>query len=455
MNLWGKRKGLLFLSALFIFFAACKDDLDKIGDFDSQGKFQVFYKEFTVPSTTVLFDSLRTDQTGRYLIGKYEDPIFGVVESTPYMAFRTTEGIANINTVYEGEGTDVDTIDVILDSVVFQTKLDRYHYGIDGETDDEFNVSIHKINETIIGDWYNFNETTYDYSTSPLGSFTVSYNTAKLDSLSSSADSVFVFSTKLDDSYLVDLKQAIQNATRPDKDGYDSTRADEVNQYIHGFALKSEANAKDVLGLRVGSTALLMYYHLENEPDEVKFFPWSFDQLDNFNSIKVDRSGSTLDGIQQDAPNEFDGYRYLQAGTGVMISLELQAVLAELGQEDNLIVNSAELRFEDVIDGGIYTNPSGFSFININDNFDRSPVNINGNKVGLLYNDNREAYTFTFDSDSSYYRGLPRMYLQDLYDNNVTNTNLMVIPSASGYSLERFSINGDNIKLRVYYSLPN
>ena len=458
MNLLGKGIGLLFLSALFV-FSSCKDELNKIGNNADQDKYEIYYREFFLPATTVLFDSIRTDNTPRFLVGRYNDNIFGTIESTPYMAFHSS--LSRLDLLSKVE--DTIKVAISIDSIVFNTALDYYHYGENSGVEENFTVNIHKVNSKFLSDDYHFNYSEFDYDINPLASFNIIYNTDSLDN----ADSTYRYSVKLPDTYVSEFKDVIIANTfdHPFDSAYnsfkelvpvDSTVGSNISDNLFGFALRSDIAAKDVIGLSNSLSNLGIYYHMPSDTFATAVHI-AFNSVSNFNNISADRSASPIAEIVETARGvayELGGTRYVQAGTGLMTQFKLDEVLDSLSSHENVIINSVELAFENVNTSELLPSPDNIILLHSTDQFKRESVVLNGENINIIYDDSRISYIFPFDATNNVYKGVPRKYFQDLYENGIIKSNLMVQPTFNGYSLDRFTINDGDIKLKLYYSLP-
>lgn len=460
MNLWGKGTGLLFLSALFV-FSSCKDELNKIGTSSDQDKFQVYYKEFTLPSATVLYDSVRADNTPRFLVGGYEDALYGKVETTPYVAFSTTSEIFGLKTSVDSDSLIVD---VIIDSIVFNTQLDNYHYGANRGIDETLTLGLHKISNKFISDDYNFNHQEYDYEADPLAVINIAYHTDSLDD----QDSIFNHAIKLPATYLSEFKEVISLITtkHPTDSAYndskelvptDSTNVSLISDYLFGFALKTVNGAEDVIGLNNNnSTSLGTYLAVHYHTTSGNFvFPVASDGS-SFNNIKADRAGTPISEVtEREKAYESGGTRYVQAGIGITTQLSLDEVNSFMNTQTNMIINSAEFDFENVISTELQPAPDAFNLLHVTKGFDRTTLPLNGADVSALFNDSGEVGSFLYDDTNNSYQVFPVRYLQSLYENKIAESNLIVRPVGNGYSIDRFAINKGDIKLKLYYSLPN
>jgi len=243
----------------------------------------------------------------------------------------------------------------------------------------------------------------------------------------------------------------------------DSTNVSSISDYLYGFALKSDAAAKDVIGLSNSRSNVAIHYHTSLD---TSIFYMGFNLNSNFNNISSDRTLSTTsDIVNKEIAYELGGTRHVQAGTGVMTQVSLNEVLSFINSQENMIVSSSELEFENVNTNTLFPPPVHFNLLHSTNQYRRGTIFFNGENINLIYDDNKEVYSFLFDEEVSNYKGLPRKYFQELYDHNkeveiskpedvISEAYLMVQPANNGFSLNRFSINNEDIKLKLYYSLP-
>lgn len=445
MNLLGRCSvGLLFLSALFFF--SCDDELNKIGSETGQDKFDLLYEEFVLPSKVVLFDSIRTDNTSRLLVGQYNDPSFGNIKSTAYSVYGT-------NLI-----TDA-LVDAVIDSVYLNLKLDFYHYGRTSDDRLEMSFNVHRITEKINSDEYQFNYSEAQYDPLPLGNIKFRYYTDSLDLATSlgnyrnaqGIDSTLSVSLKLPMEYVFDLAEAINTV---------DTLLYEISEHMFGLALVPEL-AESVIGFDILSTVsnLRVYYHSSSSSTTVSpHYDFTLNTTPTFNQIESDRAGTPLEGLTTfNSGEELDGTRYIQGASGIYTQVDLAPFLAFTKSVDNILINSAEIAIDQLEDFDNLTPPASSGLLHANDDYKFDQLVSGEVTYDYAFNDNFSQFEMLLvaDENENYaIGGFPTLYFQSLYDNGVEDANLVIVPNEFSSSLHRTSFDKDNLKLRVYYTVP-
>ena len=97
----------------------------------------------TVEVSTINFDSLVTSGQSRILLGNYDDPIFGKVNSDSY--FQLSSSGYNLQTT----STDTEGANYVFDSIRMFLVPDKYYYG---DTTKVQSISIHRLLQKIKSD---------------------------------------------------------------------------------------------------------------------------------------------------------------------------------------------------------------------------------------------------------------------------------------------------------------
>jgi len=445
MNLLGRSSvGLLFLSALFFF--SCDDELNKIGSETGQDKFDLLYEEFVLPSKVVLFDSIRTDNTSRLLVGEYIDPIFGNTKSTAYSVYGTNLITAAL-------------VDAVIDSVYLNLKLDFYHYGRTSDDQLEMSFNVHQITEKINSDEYQFNYSEAQYDPLPLGNIKFRYYTDSLDlavSLGSyrnarGVDSTLSVSLKLPKEYVFDLAQAINTV---------DTLLYEISDHMFGLALVPEL-AESVIGFQTSSTItnLRVYYHTSSGSSTANSsYDFTLNTTSSYNQIESDRSGTPLEALNTfNSGEELDGTRYIQGASGIYTQVDLDTFLVFTKTLNNILINSAEIVIDGIVAFDNLTPPTSAGLLHANDEYKFDQLVSGGVSYDFAFNDQFNQFEMLLATDENELNvigGFPTLYFQSLYDNQVEAANLVIVPSEFSSSLHRTSFDKGNIKLRVYYTEP-
>mgnify|MGYP001410277659 FL=1 len=114
------RLSLASLLILIIVLACSNDGVNEsnfeAGDTFTSSNIRVVQLDTaTVLMSTIKYDSIITSETTRILVGRYEDPVFGVVESSSYLELLP-------------DGYTIDS-EAVFDSLVFYLKHDGYFYN--------------------------------------------------------------------------------------------------------------------------------------------------------------------------------------------------------------------------------------------------------------------------------------------------------------------------------------
>ena len=134
---------LVLLSLVFLY--NCNT---KLGDEGVSGNIQpkdevlstFFRNDFVLKTTTMLYDTVLSNYSPRRLIvGRYEDPIFGVVEVNTFTQFDLS------NKYYSSFGPNTK-LDSILLYVTFTSTGFNYSYGQKGATQ---KIYIHRLSKSI------------------------------------------------------------------------------------------------------------------------------------------------------------------------------------------------------------------------------------------------------------------------------------------------------------------
>lgn len=258
-----------------------------------------------------------------------------------------------------------------------------------------------------------------------------------------------------------------------------------VRLYYHSINIKNNNKVKDTL---------ILNFNLARATDFI-----------SYNKIEVDRSGSALNGLTEFyEEDDTDDKRYIQAGTGVVTKIDFSAFIDSLKDIPRLAINSAELIIDNIDDPGKYIVPQNLivKLVQENNRFKkfgfpgRTTTYSKDLKVLQLYNgyinfDNQSKYSgrnipvdstlnvvndfggallFTYSSSAKQYKAPATMFFNKLYtlsldEDNTLITKALLIPHVAGSvtsygsyingkSLNRVSFDKDNIRLRIYYTIP-
>ncbi len=486
MNLWVNRIALGLMAAVALFLFACLDEENILGFKNQNKRLNVAFIEIPVESSVVLFDSLRTsnyksDATKRLLVGSYEDPIFGTVQSEAYTQIRPS------NTLRSREAG------ATFDSVKIHLQMDLYTYGTSAVSVESF--SIHELTEDMSfrrgNDYYTDTEVAYDPT--PLGTgsqvITPSLFKAELDDIASK-DTVITADIRLNQRFGLDLFRA----WNPENTSF--TDFEEFSKRFKGLAIVGTNNTK-VVGLSLSdSTRISLYYHTTTDTLVYNFY---MSDVASSSRIIADRSTSSLAGLNTPYTNFLPSnpnLRYIQSGVPVVTKIDLSKFLEFADTIDNLLINAAELTISNIEDPGSYDPPRTLylQMLNSNNrlkkfratlqdtldlgfysNKARTITNglqglatslINTDSVFSVMSDTQQDFgQLTYNNSTKSYRAFISLFLQELAVQEEDPTtglkksryvDFVLYPGNpfAAKSLNRVSFNKNNIKLKVYYTTP-
>ncbi|HEY3403001.1 MAG TPA: DUF4270 family protein [Ohtaekwangia sp.] len=229
----------------------------------------------------------------------------------------------------------------------------------------------------------------------------------------------------------------------------------------------------------------------------------------SFNKIETDRTGTDLAGLNYYEEDESSLKRYIQAGTGVVTKIDFSAFLDSLQSIPRLAINSAEFIIDNTDNPQHFNPPQGLLVKLIKENNRPKKLTHPGKSsayrkdaedlsayTGFVNYDNANSFTFTsgipfdstfnivddaggfltllYDDDTRDYKGKASLFFQKLHalslseEEETLYTTAVLIPYSpgsrtsqpvygrhiNGKSVNRVSFNKDNIRLRVYYTIP-
>ncbi len=369
---WWAKGFVLFIG--LIFWGSCLDETSYFG-FRKDPRFQLKYKEFSIPAYTVQADSVRSQNTfvstgsDRLLCGKVNSPIdpnFGSITSTLFTQFLSSP--AKINQTGK-TGFKVKKL-------TFSLALDYYVYG--DTLDSPSTFTLHQISGAGLNpaNEYHTNSNA-EYDLNPISTSAYEFKTSRfrLDSLKLypgyNADGIttndvydtLTFDIPFDSelaSALFDsaMRKGIyswqKTVSGDDTLAFNDFKTDSVFLTIFkGFAVVP-AGGNRVLGFKslisslFGSSRLTLYYEYEEGGvSKIGKHYYFLQGLTGFSKVEVDRSGTNISGLPSTAIysnfNAPDNYCYVQSGTGLYTKLDLTAVRATFDSIENVAINSAEL----------------------------------------------------------------------------------------------------------------
>ncbi len=341
-----KRYNALFFSAftlVVICFSACTNTTTIGGDLlESDRQNLRFTDDFVMQTSTRLGDSVRTfnpilsSQLTDYLVGEYQDPIFGKVRSSVY-AQVSIGGAGSPN--FEGN---------VLDSVVlvlpYRTE-EEY-----GNINTEHTIDILRIDDASrfgeMDNPYNdvyWSEETFITAMTPIGSKTFEPNTTDDVVILSPTDGELGLDTlvpqlriQLGNDFASELFN--RNTDFPEDSIFFSD--DKFTAFLNGMHINPASESEGLLDfdLRDNSSAgIFVYYHTDTTDNSYQF-PFAAGDL-KVSNYQQDYTGSIVETFMNE-PTNGDSLFFLQGLSGVNGTLKFPN-LDNL--RENVAINKAEL----------------------------------------------------------------------------------------------------------------
>lgn len=512
MNLWVKRTGQLLMAVLFLI--SCEDETFLLGFKNQNKKFGVYYQEFLVGEGTLLsIDSAITDNSLNYkrlLIGEHNDPFLGTLRTEAFAQFSPngTKLAAKVDHEYV---YDSIIVQLRLDGYSYGLgntgNIGKFSINRITGTDISYtNSNVSTIPET--GKEVTYKTPNYYFATSSpaiysgaiLGEtrfeeLTIydqqeirSTTTLTLDKLRTAKDTLMA-TARLDDEFGLELfGVALEDANEEFSD------PEKFKARFKGLAIiPSESNS--VLGINPSNlySRIKLYYHSTLGGEVVDTLSRDFYLNGNsYHTINVNR----INGLPPADP-PYTGVdpgdmRVVQNGNPIITKIDLNSFYTEFADvvsEKNIVINSAELLIESVSSPDEYNPIQGLELrvMKENDGYLNYKTITQQDRDSLrkfnIFTDARYYYVnsdlvyqtqssypanLIYDDDKERYSGAITIFTQELLNNkksnyrirylglypaSITTTSLTATPI--GKTIDRSIFLKGNIKLRVYYTMPD
>jgi len=317
-----------FMGIVFLFTACSETTTLGTGLVEADLENTEFTEDFSIKTSTIsddpvlTFSNLLSAQLTSYLVGDYNDPIFGQVRSSVF-AQVSVNGAGKPN--FAGN---------TLDSMVLVLPYNAYSYG---DIASEYTLDVLRINEeVIIPDGGLLSDTIFSTDMMPIATHSFVPN---------NIDSIFIDIPENDTTILVAPQLRIplgqsfaQELFESDEETFvtDSTFV----EYFQGFKISaaSENDGLFDLSLRSNSRAGLFVYYSNSDRDTSYQFPISSSDL-KFASYDQDVAGSVVETFINNT-NSGDSLFFVQGLEGVSGVIELPDLT---NLEGDVTINKAEL----------------------------------------------------------------------------------------------------------------
>lgn len=428
---------------LSAFFLSCEEPSNIGFDVLGNSALETYFTDtLTVERSTLLLDSTSTSRQTQILVGGYDDPLLGHIETEAYLQFSLPTIGTTVNKFSLGATA-------IIDSVTLRLVPSEYLLG---DTLSKLTIGIHRLNNSLnLTKNYNHDETVA-YAATPLATKSFNLND--------------IYTVKRDTLKFLNIKLPLSIGEELLKLGISGVM-DSTNKFsdaFPGFAIKpSSSNSKALYGIKTSSgaqsqsTSILLYYHLPSETTASVFVFESGTQ--RFTNIKSDRSGTVLKNLTQKSQpipsSQTNGLSFLQVGNGISTKFHFPT----LKNINSKAISSASLVVE--IDSTLISGYSPISLITIAEVDAANKVlrDASNTPVILTYGANGAPQPILYVSATKTYTMDVTNYVQEIMNGTKINNGFVVLPASltttSALVLTNPSVVRTPIKsakLKVYYS---
>jgi len=448
MNWLGRSSGA-FLILILIFFS-CEDPGEVGLDLNNPNSLTVGFKELSLESSMVNIDSMQTSNQRVLLAGTYDDPIFGKVSTTGYMQ------------MFFDEFFEVPA-NAQFDSLTLSLKY-NYLYGIN--ISDPKTYNIYKLADSL-----HFSRVYNNFESVPFEQ-QIGEGNVILDE-DDGEDGEIKF--KLFDSYGLELFNLIMDST---SFVFDSQA--NFLEYFNGIAVTGGETNDIVMGIDPEdlATKMVLHYHFfdaENDtlPRQIDFTGGS---LVRFNQILTDKSQTIFaNNTSQEEEFNVDNFIYHHGASGLFPKIDLSRVIEFADSLGPAIITKAELVIENFEISGDFLKPPEINLFYLTDSTNTfsesaavgfaSSIQIQDQFALIVPLNGDRPLVVEYDPIDNSMRAEITLYIRNMLDGIITQKDFFIFsnivePLNTGFypnvaTINRFAVKKENIKFRLFYSIPN
>lgn len=396
----------LFFLSIAVFFNSCKKDGELIPEFDSGNANVMKTDTFTILTSLVKEDSIRTDVSIYNLLGIYNDPIFGPTASSFY-----TQATLNGLNVDFGAGA-------VLDSAV----LTLAYNGIYGDSNAVISINVYEVTEQMSTSEGYYSNQRLAFDNTPIASTTFSPKIA---------DSVLVAfeGGNVAPHLRINLGNTFGNKIFAESGTSNMATNANFTQFFKGFYLTTTDSVQNT-SLSSGQGAIA-YFNTNSSLSTLTIYyndTSKYDFIINSESAKYNRFDHNYTGTDVEAQLLGGGdstVSYIQTMAGVKTKIEVPHIKG-LIKDGEVVINKAELIV--TIENGTDVNYPTIPMLTI--------VSIDNNGQSVFLPDFFEGLDFfggaLNSTEKTYTFNLPRHVHNMIYDSGSNNGMYLV---ATGQSI--------------------
>jgi len=442
MTLRAKLVGGLFITLSIA--SSCSDPSTLGLDLDpNNNQIGVFYTEIPLSASMVLLDSFNTTNAGSMVIGGLTDDFFG-----------KSEGIGFSRLAINPTGAR-PTENAVLDSVKFNFQVETV---IGNDLSTPKTLSVHLLNERILDTTY-FSFDRLDFDPIPI------------------ATGNFNFSKRQDTTVSVQMESTFSQFIFDELKKGDAFRdVFTFRNLISGIALQGNTDENTSTSIRVGNgTGIVVYY--KNQGDTVsRGYSITTAQSRHFNFVNSDRSGTPTAVISQPGQSYDVGNRVgIKSNVGLVMKIDTSPIDSFLDTLTNVTFNDITIEMGPISDHAATNRPPFTMLMYFTDNTNSILSNSSGGALAvqqegqpqMIENENGEKEPATnvptylsFNNNTNIYGQRLTSYVNAVYRLGLQRKDLLLYPSTPTQgggdvfkkSFRGFTVDQNNIKLKIYYS---
>jgi hypothetical protein len=415
--------GLLFLVTLFLI--ACEEPneigLELTGDPDRIG---AYYQEIEISTSLINNDSTFTLSVPRLLTGNTYKQEFGQFSAKSFTQYGFSTAKLEVPE------------DAVYDSLVLYVSSDyAYGTGISGIQ----RFTVHELTEDLYdtAEYFSFSSAEYDPNPIGTGDFM----------LPEREDTVLSF--KIDDVYGNRLFEAAQDTNSIDPEDVSTLHA-----LFKGFAFVSDAGNNSVLGINASSdsTFLTLYFTVDTVKSS---YPFQFFGVANFNQFLTDRTGSPLDGIEDQHYQDFfpdNEKSYIQSGADLVTKLDFTPMLNFFDTIEYATINQTVISIN--IDEPDFNElPPSYLYFYYHDENNKRIKDL-GQFLGILQDGSTDLQRALLDEENLLYEAPITIFSDRLIKGIYSDTTVLMYPPEFGITntVNQFMVSPGKIVLQIHYS---
>ncbi|MGC4039870.1 MAG: DUF4270 family protein [Flavobacterium sp.] len=413
-----------FLSAvlLLLLLVACSyedpsafDPSDQL--IESNVKFSII-DTMTFKMSTYKFDSIITDVGSTVLVGKYNDPHFGIVKASGFIG-------------YVPKNYNYDE-DAVFDSIVIILPYSGYHYN---DTLLQKNIKVEQLLKTI-----RFRTGQSHF-----------YNTSNIAVNGLVGQRTFYPRIKGSDSLKITLNYNFgQNLFNKIRNGVIQD-SEELELHFKGLKISADDSENaSIIGFSASASYLRLYYSIPDEPAEAKHYDFIYNNAAGankyFSQLSSDRSNTVFPNFVNNETEFFPTaavpYTYMQSGIGIVTKFSFSHFTESVNNlNSGGLIYKANLKI-----------PLKSEFISnkfkLSDSVQVFAVDQNNDIMYTVYNGSKQAVGYIQKEDADfnkYYLNVPvANFLKESLSNPLyRNYGIIIVPFDYNSSLNRAIFNSE------------